>query len=73
MKKNLKWLLCLLSTIAIMYTGCASGGSDSESAECEVGKIYAEIPTDPIYKAAAELSKKLDPENQKYILFIIIF
>ena len=69
MKKNLKWLLCLLSTIAIMYTGCASGGSDSESAECEVGKIYAEIPTDPIYKAAAELSKKLDPENQKYILF----
>ena len=42
MKKNLKWLLCLLSTIAIMFAGCASGGSDSESAECEVGKIYAE-------------------------------
>ena len=68
MKKNLKWLLCLLSTIAIMFTGCASGGSDSESAECEVGKIYAEkenfiTATDFIKKAI-----ELEPNNYDYYI-----
>ena len=36
----------------------------------KVEKIYAEIPTDPIYNSATELSKKLDPENQKYITIV---
>ena len=71
MKKNLfKTLLALITVFSVIFVGCAGdAGGSGESAECEAGKIYAEIPTDPIYKATAELAKKLDPESKKYILF----
>ena len=54
MKKNLKWLLCLLSTIAIMFAGCATDGGDSTSSpEVTPGTVGT---GDPALLAASKVS-----------------
>lgn len=54
MKKNLKWLLCLLSTMAILFAGCATDGGDSTpSPEVTPGTVGT---GDPALLAASKAS-----------------
>ena len=54
MKKNLKWLLCLLSTMAILFAGCATDGGDSTSSpEVTPGTVGT---GDPALLAASKAS-----------------
>ena len=66
-KRKFKVLLSLVLGAAVMFAGCASGGDDNSVKLQEIpgtiGKVNSEL------LAASELAKKIDPNDEKVILF----